>query len=144
MTNPTIYVLFLLALCSSCGQTADRSSDETPDTTAVKPSRVDSMMMEISRTPDSLRTPEQLETIRKVLLMVARYVEIDDGVYAFTLPKKEFVEKTGLDIESYDAIMKNMDDNNSYTEEMAERIDFKELEESFNKQKEQWLKEYGD
>lgn len=43
------------------------------------------------------------------------------------------MKKTGLDIEFYDAIMKNIDDNNSYTEEMAKRIDFKELEESFNK-----------
>jgi len=55
--------------------------------------------MELSSTPDSLRTPEQKETVRKILLMVAKYVEIKDGMYSFTLPKEDFVEKTGLGIE---------------------------------------------
>ena len=141
MTKHIIYALFLLALCS-CGQTADRSSDETPDTTAVKPSRVDSMMMEISRTPDSLRTPEQKETIRKIQLMVAKYVDISDSIATFTLPKDAFVEKTGLNIEFYDAIMKNMDEINSMPNK--DNVDFEQLEESFRKQKEQWLDEYGD
>ena len=131
-------MLFLLALCS-CGQMTDRPSAETPDSTVATLTRVDSMMMEISRTPDSLRTPEQKETIRKVQLMVAKYVEITNGVSSFTLPKDEFVEKTGLDIDFYDAILKNIDENNAFIEEMGEKVNIKELEESFNEKKKQWL-----
>ena len=143
MTKPLIYMLFLLALCS-CRQTADRSSVEKPDSTAREMTRIDSVLMELGRTPDSLRTPEQQETIRKIQLMVARYMEISGGVASFTLSKHEFVEKTGLDIEFYDAIMKNVAEINSFIAEMADTVNIKQLEESFSKQKKQLLEEYGD
>lgn len=103
---------------------------------------MDSVMMELSGTPDSLRTPEQKETIRKIQLMVAKYVEVKDGVFSFTLPKAEFVEKTGLGIEFYDVIIKNMDDNNKAMADSTLGFNAKEAEESFNRMKQELLQEY--
>lgn len=103
---------------------------------------MDSVLMELSSTPDSLRTPEQKETIRKIQLMVAKYVEVKDGVFSFTLPKAEFVEKTGLGIEFYDVIIKNMDDNNKAMADSTLGFNAKEAEESFNRMKQELLQEY--
>ena len=103
----------------------------------AKKSHMDSVLIELSNTPDSLRTPEQKETIRKIQLMVAKYVELKDGVFSFTVPKDDFVEKTGLDIQYYDVVIKNMEDNNA----MADQMNFKEAEASFNAMKERILKE---
>lgn len=103
---------------------------------------MDSVLMELSGTPDSLRTPEQKETIRKIQLMVAKYVEVKDGVFFFTLPKAEFEEKTGLGIEYYDVIIKNMDDNNKAIADSTLGFNAKEAEESFNRMKQELLQEY--
>lgn len=89
------YLLFLSVVLSGCQPTGNASSVQPRDSTAAK-THMDSVMMELSGTPDSLRTPEQKETIRKIQLMVAKYVEVKDGVFSFTLSKAEFVEKTGL------------------------------------------------
>lgn len=71
--------------------------------------------------------------------MVAKYAELKDGVFSFTLPKDEFVGKTGLGIEYYDVIIKNMDDNNSMAG--INGFNFEEAEESFNQMKREVLKE---
>src|SRR5690606_24130152 len=133
------YLFFLSVVLSGC-QPTGKSSVQSQDATATKKSRMDSVLMELSGTPDSLRTPEQKETIRKIQLMVAKYVEVKDGVFSFTLPKAEFVEKTGLGIEYYDVIIKNIDDNNSMIG--IKGFNAKEAEESFNRMKQELLQEY--
>lgn len=101
----TIFRLFFLSVVLyGCQPTGNASALQSRDSTATKKQPMDSVLMALSSTPDSLRTPEQKETIKKIQLMVAKYVELKDGVFSFTLPKEEFVEKTGLGIEYYDVI----------------------------------------
>lgn len=128
----TVCMLFILIAGLGC-----REPSVPKGSSIREKSMVDSVMSQIYRTPDSLKTPEQRQILKKVRIAIAKYVQLRDGNFSFVLPKEQFVKKTGLDIAFYDAFIKNMEENNS----MSKKMNFKdkEMEEQFNKDKRRWL-----
>ena len=67
--------------------------------------------------PDSLRTEEQqalYDTIKNVLpRIIGENVVIENNHLVFKMSKEEFA-KTGLPIQYYDLILKDMENNNNY------------------------------
>lgn len=92
-----IYFLFLLIALSGC-QSGTKEISEPKDSSVRTTSSIDSILMKLAQTPDSLRTSEQKETIKKIQKMIARYVELKDGKFSFTLPKKNLKLKLDLEL----------------------------------------------
>lgn len=63
--------------------------------------------------PDSLRTPQQKEFIRKLQQLIVEYTAVENGQMVFRLSKEQFVEQ-GFPEEYYILIQKDLKTNNEY------------------------------
>lgn len=70
----------------------------------------------VQKTPDSLRTPEQKEFIKKLTIILIENIGAKNNEMIFKLSKEEFVAK-GIPVEYYELIQKDLATNNKYIKE---------------------------
>jgi len=70
----------------------------------------------VQQTPDSLRTPEQKEFLRKLTKVVYENVVVKNNQMVFKLSEKEFIAR-GFPVEYYELIQKDMVNNNRFFKE---------------------------
>lgn len=105
----TIGVLILLLGCQDTSQKPENgTASTTEDSTYLKPG-----FEYVQQIPDSLRTPQQKELVRKLARISVEHVKVIDNRMVFDMSKEEFL-RTGIPVEYYELFQRNMEDNNRY------------------------------
>ncbi|UAY55442.1 hypothetical protein [Arachidicoccus terrestris] len=113
MTNEIKSLVLLFCFLLGCHAPSTRPNQNKTDQSIVKDTlHVDPNYNYINLIPDSLRTPEQKQFLRRFLILAAKHIEIRNNHMVFTLSRDQLVEQ-GIPAPYYDMLQKNLRDNNA-------------------------------
>jgi len=112
----TISALAIALTLLSC-QSNDKPDEDTAGTKADQEAPYFEPGFDyVQQTPDSLRTPEQKELIRKIQKVLIEHVGAENNEMVFRLSEEEFVSR-GIPVQYYRLIQKDLVTNNKFFKE---------------------------
>lgn len=103
----TSIIAFLLSSCQN------KAKINQIDTFTDKEAYFEPGYEYVQQTPDSLRTPEQKELIKKITIVILENTVVRDNELVFNLNKQDFMKK-GIPIQYYDLVQKDILNNNQF------------------------------